>query len=577
MIEGNPPVKISRHLSGKISPVMIITGAWLLVNLVQAAFTGLFDDEALFWMYGNRLNWGYYEHPPMVAIMIRAGYEIIHNELGLRLFFVIVSTISIYLLTVLAEVRNYFLFACLIFGAMIMHVGGFIAAPDIPLILFTLLFFIVYKKYLNNDDILTSVLWGLIMACMIYSKYNGILVIFFTILSNLQLFRKRSFYIAAISAIIFFTPHIVWSFRNGNPSIYYHLIERALNTHEHMRYFAEYILGQIGIYGPLISLFFIWFTFTNKPAGLFERSLKFCGIGILLFFLLYTFHGRVEPNWTLPAFIPMIIITYKSLENKIRLHKIITCLAAVSIILFVFFRIYLIHDFLGLPRKIVNLSELYYWKEWTQEIKERAGGRPVVFINSYQRASKYSFYSGETAYTLDAFNNHRTQFHYWDDMEKDIQGKKAFIVHFMWWYQIPGESVFTGKNDITTHFGYSDRFISFYRIPLKIMRSELKFPANAEVNIPVRIINPDNVPLHFNQDTSQRSYLTYHIYKDNKYLVNKQPETDISSLVINGHYADTSIKVKTPDKPGKYYFWVSIRTGWLLPAKNDNIHLMEIY
>jgi len=577
MNKENLLTKAPKRFTDKINPVFLILGAWFLVNFLQAAFTGLFDDEALFWLYGEKLNWGYYEHPPMVGLMIRAGYELIHNELGLRLFFVIASTVSLYLLMVLARVKNYLLFACLVFSALIMHIGGFIAAPDIPLMLFILLYFLIYKKYLENDNVWISILWGFIMAGMIYSKYNGILVIFFTILSNFQLFKKRSFYIAALSAIFFFVPHIIWSFQNDHPTIYYHLIERTFNSPDHLRYFFEFILGQIGIYGPLISLFFFWFTFSYKPTNLFERSLKFSGVGILLFFLVYTFRGPVESNWTLPAFMPMIILTYKALENKIRLHKIIAYLALVSVILFIFFRIYLVYDFLGLPRKTINLSELHYWNEWAQVMEKKAAGRPVVILNSYQRASKYSFYSKHTAYSLDEFDNHRTQFYYWSDMEKNLQGKKVFIIQFMSWLKIPGGDSYLGRNGITTYYGYSDRFVSFYHIPLKIKDYELKFPANSTVKIPVRIINPDKQPLRFNLDTNQRSLLVYHLFKDEAFVLDQKPATDITSMVIPGAYADTSITIKTPEKPGKYYFWVSIKTGWLPSARNDNIHVMEIY
>ncbi len=562
---------------GKVKAILLILGAWFLVNLLQAAFTGLFDDEALFWLYGERLNWGYYEHPPMVGLMIRAGYELIHNEFGLRLFFVIASTVSLYLLMILAGVKNYLLFASLIFAALIMHIGGFIAAPDIPLMLFILLFFLVYKKYLENDSVWISILWGFIMACMIYSKYNGILVIFFTILSNLKLLKKRSFYLAALSAILFFVPHIIWSFQNDHPTIYYHLIERTFDKPDHFRYFYEFILGQVGIYGPLVSLFFFWFSFTYKTTNLFERSLKFSAVGILLFFLIYTFRGPVESNWTLPAFMPMIILTYKAMESKIRLHKTVTYLSLASVILFIFFRIYLVYDFLGLPRKTINLSELHYWDEWAQVMEKKAEGRPVVVLNSYQRASKYSFYTNKTAHSLDQFDNHRTQFHYWSDLEKNLQGKKVFIIQFMSWVQIPGGESYTGRNGITTYYGYSDRFVSYYHVPLKIMNHELKFPAGSEVNIPVRIINPDKHPLRFDLDTNQRSWLTYHLFKNEAFLIEQKPVTDITSMVIPGAYADTSITIKTPDKPGKYYFWVSIKTGWLPSARNDNIHEIEIY
>ena len=65
----------------------IFYGAWLLLNLVQSAATGLIDDEAYYWVYSQFPAWGYFDHPPMVAILIKAGYSIFANELGVRLFF----------------------------------------------------------------------------------------------------------------------------------------------------------------------------------------------------------------------------------------------------------------------------------------------------------------------------------------------------------------------------------------------------------------------------------------------------------------------------------------------------------
>ena len=138
----------------------------------------------------------------------------------------IINTLSFYLLSRLAGVKDPILFGALAFSTLIAQVGGFMAAPDVALLFFTILYFLVYKKLLDNNSIILSVLWGMIMAAMIYSKYNGILVIFFTIISNFRLLKSRSFYIAALSGIIFMIPHILWSFNNDHPTIYYHLMER---------------------------------------------------------------------------------------------------------------------------------------------------------------------------------------------------------------------------------------------------------------------------------------------------------------------------------------------------------------
>ncbi len=564
-------------LKGVSAPMLIILGIWFIINILQSAFTGLFDDEAFFWLYGEHLNWGFYEHPPMVGLLIRAGYEIFHNELGVRLFFVIASTLTIFMIIRMAEVRNYFLFAALCFSPLILQVGGFIAAPDVPMIFFIALFFLVYKKILEKENLPLSLLWGFIMAAMIYSKYNAILIIFFTLLSNLSLLKKRFFYVAAGTAILFFIPHILWSLANDNPTIYYHLIERNIEQEEYFRYFFEYIAGQLGIYGPLMAPFFIWAAFAYKSHGHFEKALKFSAIGTLLFFLLYTIRGQVEPNWTVPAFVPMIILTYKALENRIKAHRIIFYLAGISFVLMIFFRVYLAYDFLKLPKKLVNLSELFYWREWATDMEKLADGKPVLFFNSYQRASKYTFYTGKQATTLEDFNSHRTQFYYWSDLERELQGKQVFVSGFSSYHNFPDVKEYHGKNGSYTNYGIENNFVSFYRVPIKTMLKKFTYPSNSEVLIPIRIFNLDDHPLRFDPDTTKPSHLVYHFLKQGRYAAEEAPSTDITQMVINGKYADTTMVIKTPSEPGEYHFWVSIKTGWLRGAHNENHHIMKIY
>ncbi len=560
-----------------VLPILIILGSWFIINLVQSVFTGLFDDEALFWMYGERLDWGFYEHPPMVGLMIKMGYSIFHNELGVRLFFVMASTLSLYLLMILSDVRNYLLFAALCLSIGIIQAGGFIAAPDVALVLFTLLFFLVYRNLIERDTIPLALLWGVIMAAMIYSKYNGILVIFFTLLSNLKLLRKKSFYLAALVAILCFAPHIIWSFRHGHPTIYYHLIERNFEQYKYFKYFFSFIIGQFIIYGPFMAAFLFWFSFTHKPADQFERSLKFTAIGIVVFFLLFTFQGQVEPNWTVPAFLPMLILTYKGIEKRLNLHKLIYILAAVGFVLMLFLRIYLVYDFLKLPRKFVNLSELYYWRDWAKEMEKRANGRPVLFISSYQRAAKYSFYTGKTAHSVDGFDGHRTQYYYWEDLEKNLQGKEVLVAGYTDWMYIPGKQSYKAKNGVVTFWGIAENFRSNYNVTLETRISSLKFPASTYVKIPVRIFNPGHDTLRFDQDMDQPSNLVYHIHLKDKYVVYQETAVNISHLLIPGASSDTLMTVKTPDEPGKYYFWVSIQTGWMMAGRNQNYQIMEIY
>src|SRR5476651_1700233 len=72
--------------------------AWTVLNVIQASTLELQGDEAYYWMYSRYLDWGYFDHPPMVALFNRIGDSIMHNEFGLRMTTVLTSSASIYLL-----------------------------------------------------------------------------------------------------------------------------------------------------------------------------------------------------------------------------------------------------------------------------------------------------------------------------------------------------------------------------------------------------------------------------------------------------------------------------------------------
>src|SRR3982751_6828675 len=60
--------------------------ALVALRLVAAAWTPLAFDEAYYWTWSKHLAGGYYDHPPMVALVIRAGTMIAgDSEFGVRL------------------------------------------------------------------------------------------------------------------------------------------------------------------------------------------------------------------------------------------------------------------------------------------------------------------------------------------------------------------------------------------------------------------------------------------------------------------------------------------------------------
>src|ERR1700733_7217747 len=66
--------------------------ALLLLRLVRAAYTPLTFDEAYYWTWSKHLAFGYYDHPPMVAFVIRLGTLIAGDtQLGVRLVSILLA------------------------------------------------------------------------------------------------------------------------------------------------------------------------------------------------------------------------------------------------------------------------------------------------------------------------------------------------------------------------------------------------------------------------------------------------------------------------------------------------------
>src|SRR6202451_3791446 len=66
--------------------------ALVALRLVAAAWTPITFDEAYYWMWSKHLAGGYYDHPPMVAVVIRLGTMIAGDtEFGVRLVSILLA------------------------------------------------------------------------------------------------------------------------------------------------------------------------------------------------------------------------------------------------------------------------------------------------------------------------------------------------------------------------------------------------------------------------------------------------------------------------------------------------------
>jgi hypothetical protein len=83
----------------------ILLAVVLIINLIQSAFTDLLNDEPYYYVYSQYLNWGYFDHPPLISFFITMG-KIIPGELGVRFFCAIFGSATFFFIYKLIQLES---------------------------------------------------------------------------------------------------------------------------------------------------------------------------------------------------------------------------------------------------------------------------------------------------------------------------------------------------------------------------------------------------------------------------------------------------------------------------------------
>lgn len=456
-------------------------GIWLLLNLLQAALLQLDPDEAYYWMYAQQLDWGYFDHPPMVALLIKVGSACLGGALGVRLGSILIFSFTIFGLWLLVgkpKERHQLLQFFLLASAMpILQLYGFVATPDSPLLLFTVFFFLSYQSFLNRDSWANAIGLSVVMALLLYSKYHGVLIIFFTVLSNLRLLANPKFYIAGLLGASLYLPHLYWQYIHDFPTFRYHLGGRN-DTYE-LKYTFNYVLNQLLIFSPLL-LPFIVKVITRKPKDPLERAFLFVIFGFWFFFFYSTFKGHVEPQWTAILCIPFVVLLYRRFIAGEEESQRFLLMTKLTLVLLMLIRI-------GVLFPIPGWHNPFHQVAWVAALQKEIGDRPVVFIDSYRNPSIYTFYSGQQAYTYTDILYRLNQYDIWDH-EKEIHGEDVLMVGPKDW-EPPGTQIWrSGRKD----FRIKER--SHYQVTQK-MKVLFDGPTDNwtkgdTLSLPIQLYNP---------------------------------------------------------------------------------------
>ena len=184
--------------------ILILTVSALFATLYNA-FLPLHGDEAYYWLWSRRLQAGYYDHPPMIALLIALSNLLSEAEWGVRLVNVLAMSVAGWVVFVLLESlkdAKAGLWGVILFVSVILvHAGYTIVTTDSPLILFWSLSLLFTYRALTRGRTSDFFLAGLFTGAMMMSKYTAVLyvaaLLLFLLLRRRDLFADRRTWMAA--------------------------------------------------------------------------------------------------------------------------------------------------------------------------------------------------------------------------------------------------------------------------------------------------------------------------------------------------------------------------------------------
>lgn len=403
--------------------VLLWLGVWWVCNVVLAATTELANDEAYYWMFAEHLAWGYFDHPPMTALLVWLGQLIWPGtELGVRFFFTLLQPLYLYILWRLvrpadATRRDGELFAMISAATLMLQLYGFIAVPDGPLLMTAALFLLTFRWFAERRR--GAWLWmGLAMAAMAYSKYHGALVVLFVLAANPRLLRRPGLYAGGAVALLLLVPHFLWQYHHDWASFAYHLSGR--NAQFRLSYVTDFAANMLVVFNPLYVPLYVKAWRAVRPEDAAWRALKCFPVAFIGFFLLSAFRGYVQPQWVIVAALGLVYVLFDYARRHPRTRRYVMRAGWVVVALMALVRLEMIFNPLGLRFEVFDNKASY------GAIAREADGRPVVFSGSYAVAAKYRFYTGGEAYCQP---NIRYRTHQWQFRDDDSRfaGREVLV------------------------------------------------------------------------------------------------------------------------------------------------------
>jgi len=297
---------------------------WLLalipLRIAMIPIIPILPEEAYHWNFARHLDWGYYDHPPVIAWSIAAGRLVFgDNAFGIRAVTVLYSIGTSIVLARMA--RRYYgdaaaVWAVILFTfmpvALPVSAAGF---PDSPLLFFWSLAMSLAWNAIEGTDGRRWLAAGAALGAAMMSKYTAVLLVAGVLLYLVLSKAHRRWlatpwpYLAGIVALLVFSPVVYWNWKHEWASFLYQSqgrFEEARGTSGRPFSFLLFqLLAGFALTLPLLGSAAVRVFRTKRPE---ERFLGLCMVPIFLTFWIISFRRPAHVLWPLPGYLGIVIV-----------------------------------------------------------------------------------------------------------------------------------------------------------------------------------------------------------------------------------------------------------------------------
>ncbi|MCX7120923.1 MAG: glycosyltransferase family 39 protein [Gammaproteobacteria bacterium] len=292
-------------------------GLFTLYHLITAATLSLSDDGAYYWEWSRHLALSYYDHPPIIAYLIRMSTSLFgSNPLAIRLpniiLLALTSLVIYFLCDYLYHDKKRSLVAVIVFNLFpIVFIGSIIASPDAPSLFCYALGLYLFTRIIYENNAKLWYALAVVVGVGLLSKYTMTLFIFSVFLAILTskesrqwLLRKEPYW-AVLIVLLCFTPVLIWNYQHQWVSFKFQFYGRH---HLHVKWIRAlvFIALQLLVFSPVffIGVIIAWINnIKNK-----EIVLLTCFCAPLFIFILLSLVIDVRIYWPIMSTIPLAII-----------------------------------------------------------------------------------------------------------------------------------------------------------------------------------------------------------------------------------------------------------------------------